>query len=569
MVIAGVNGSGKTTLFSKIKQKHTPDHQVGLISAFRAIRPRYGRKVDYFAREFSFSELTYQVGAQPTFQHEANARLTSYNDPFGLDTSMEAIDPTLCSLKTRVRDAIADRVEAAKGLSLADAFVPDVYEPLQRALQKFLPSLLFTGVETTGNDTYTTWRSTTSKGSKLRFHQLSSGEKNVLTILFPLIEPAMLRILDAFRKTDQKKAPLTRTLLIDEPENHLHESLQRQLLDFLREATREKGVQVLVATHSGSILDEAHSNELYIMQAATNTAQGKSQISRAVDDDPSLGLIRRAFGCTSRMANPGPTLVVEGDEKLTTNDGLSDLTIYRELFRDLVNKDLIIPRGGRQSCKEAVLGIQTHLKRLRISSGVVAILDGDLTCAKDDTSGEIKVLYSPMSTIENWFLAEHSISELLHRHGSAYSLQEALKCREDIITQQRDFEIVRRIKEKFIYRTIRSKGDTIEDAYSSVTDEIAEIQIAHRSIDLTNLEKVAASEVDAAIKDKTAWRTFDGKRMFKEFAAKLVAEPLRKLGKATIMFDLLDAVKKAPEFVEFRATLADALGLSAPVAQKL
>src|ERR1019366_5985694 len=45
--------------------------------------------------------------------------------------------------------------------------------------------------------------------------------------------------------------------LLDEPDAHLHSSLQEQLLDSLREIAANTGKQILVATHSTEILRNA------------------------------------------------------------------------------------------------------------------------------------------------------------------------------------------------------------------------------------------------------------------------------------------------------------------------
>jgi predicted ATPase len=51
--------------------------------------------------------------------------------------------------------------------------------------------------------------------------------------------------------------PELNILLLDEPDAHLHSSLQEQLLDSLREVTAATGKQILIATHSAEILRNA------------------------------------------------------------------------------------------------------------------------------------------------------------------------------------------------------------------------------------------------------------------------------------------------------------------------
>lgn len=66
-------------------------------------------------------------------------------------------------------------------------------------------------------------------------------------------------------------SPSVRTLLLDEPDAHLHPSLQSQLVDALEEIVKVSGKQVLMATHSTEILRWAdHSS---VMQFKGNGAK--------------------------------------------------------------------------------------------------------------------------------------------------------------------------------------------------------------------------------------------------------------------------------------------------------
>jgi energy-coupling factor transporter ATP-binding protein EcfA2 len=51
-------------------------------------------------------------------------------------------------------------------------------------------------------------------------------------------------------------------MLLDEPDAHLHSSLQEQLLDSLRELATVTGKQILIATHSAEILRNAEASDI-------------------------------------------------------------------------------------------------------------------------------------------------------------------------------------------------------------------------------------------------------------------------------------------------------------------
>ena len=81
---------------------------------------------------------------------------------------------------------------------------------------------------------------------------LSSGEQNEIILLYRLI----------FEIADNT------TLLIDEPENSLHLVWQREVLNDIKQIAKIKNLQVIIATHSSSIVSMGEENtiDLYYLQ---------------------------------------------------------------------------------------------------------------------------------------------------------------------------------------------------------------------------------------------------------------------------------------------------------------
>lgn len=72
--------------------------------------------------------------------------------------------------------------------------------------------------------------------------------------------------------------PEIEVLLLDEPDAHLHSSLQEHLIDQLSELAERQGKQVLVATHSTEILRSAEPNEvLQIREGSGRYLEGEQQ----------------------------------------------------------------------------------------------------------------------------------------------------------------------------------------------------------------------------------------------------------------------------------------------------
>ena len=91
-----------------------------------------------------------------------------------------------------------------------------------------------------------------TNGDMLDESLLSSGEQNEIVLLFLLI----FEVLD------------NSVLLIDEPENSLHVVWQQNFLDDILEIAKIKNLQVIISTHSISIVSRGQENaiDLYYLQ---------------------------------------------------------------------------------------------------------------------------------------------------------------------------------------------------------------------------------------------------------------------------------------------------------------
>lgn len=89
------------------------------------------------------------------------------------------------------------------------------------------------------------------KGDILKAHQLSSGEQNEIVMLYRLV----------YEVPDQG------ILLIDEPENSLHVAWQKTVVDDMKKIAYIKRLQIIIATHSPSIVSKGFSmtQDLYYL----------------------------------------------------------------------------------------------------------------------------------------------------------------------------------------------------------------------------------------------------------------------------------------------------------------
>jgi hypothetical protein len=80
-------------------------------------------------------------------------------------------------------------------------------------------------------------------------------------------------------------------LLVDEPDAHLHSSLQRTAVDVLRAASADLGMQVLVATHSKEIINYVDPDNLLVVDRAASHLEGLGSHETAISVLESLGSI--------------------------------------------------------------------------------------------------------------------------------------------------------------------------------------------------------------------------------------------------------------------------------------
>jgi AAA domain, putative AbiEii toxin, Type IV TA system len=80
-------------------------------------------------------------------------------------------------------------------------------------------------------------------------------------------------------------------LMVDEPDAHLHSSLQRLVVDVLRKASQELGLQVLLATHSKEIVNYVDPTELLVVDRKQSELNGLGEHESAISVLESLGAV--------------------------------------------------------------------------------------------------------------------------------------------------------------------------------------------------------------------------------------------------------------------------------------
>ncbi|HVD99897.1 MAG TPA: AAA family ATPase [Cytophagaceae bacterium] len=130
---------------------------------------------------------------------------------------------------------------------------------------------------------------------KIDFLQLSTGEKNIFYLLFSVYG------------YDLKNG----VLLIDEPELHLHVTLQKKYFKILKEIQKEINVQIIIATHSSIFINENTINNTFRFFLNNNYS---SVFCPEVITQSQKDLIKiLTYTNSSRIFFADTVLLVEGD----------------------------------------------------------------------------------------------------------------------------------------------------------------------------------------------------------------------------------------------------------------
>lgn len=229
--------------------------------------------------------------------------------------------------------------------------------------------------------------------------QLSSGEAQLLTLGLDALTVA------AIWRMEQRP---TRVLLLDEPDAHIHPDLQARFADFLLRIVDHFAVQVVVATHSTSLL-----------AALVQFGRGRTSVAYMSRNEPDVAarefdaVMREAAACLGGHVLMGhvfgaPLLLVEGDD---------DYRIWSQVPRHHVVQLAALPSNG-----EEIFRYQQALERMFASlresyQGPVgfALLDGDKGVPErtpHNPQDHIRFLQLACLESENLYVTDSVLKEL-------------------------------------------------------------------------------------------------------------------------------------------------------------
>ena len=413
--------------------------------------------------------------------HEGIGGVTTRRDPWDFDDAASYLKYGLCQIELDRREAIADVYDRTRAIPKDS--LPDVWAPLRELATNLLPHLKFERIDASNREqVQCLWSVQETDSPPIDIDDLSSGEKSVIQLFFPLVEHRVRALLRELKEEDESAAsPLC--ALIDEPELHLHPNLQAKILGYLRTLSVRENAQFIIATHSPTIVENASSDELYLLRPAALVPPGENQLAKVATDDQKLELLRDVFGTTANLTAMRPILVVEGRLRDMDARRAADARIYPFLSEQF-SRISILASGGKAECKALVRSLNAILKKFSSAIGAHALLDRDL---EESEPADPTINLLPVSMVENLLVDPFVLwkaTTLVHHKMSVSEQRQVEVAVREILDDMEQAEIDRRVKAAIGAKTFRlsdpvsSAHNQLKNHIASLTDELSEHKLA-------------------------------------------------------------------------------------------
>lgn len=522
MVIAGPNGAGKSTLLNAIRSQSGYTN-IMYVGPHRAMRRQQVQSRHLLAPSISFETL---LSAQQVPGFEGIRIFDGARDAWGYDDTANYLKHALCQIEVDRQQAITTKVDRDGGIS--SGTLVDPWKPLRDLTKNLLPHMSFVKIDSTNRDQVKVLWKVHGLETLIDLDDLSSGEKSIIQMFYPLVErevKALVKEIGAGPHTVERPEFC---VLIDEPELHLHPNLQLKVLDYLRVLSTAVNTQIIVATHSPTMVEYASFEELFLLRPVELSGSEQNQLIQVASDEERLTFLRGAFGSTSNLTAMQPIVLVEGVLEQAAANVLPDRKLYRALHPGF-DQVTLIPGGGKGECKALLKVLNDALPSFSPHLRAVALLDRDTQII----SGEKSIELLPVSMIENFLLDPDSMWEALQsviEKTKFTTVDDVGSALDDIIQLLESVEIARRtaaeLKSSHFYPP--SQGDIA----AAAADYVREVATKYAPPQIEAASSIASKKVSELQAQKRRREEFLGKNVLAQF----FRDNLHQTGMSKVVF---------------------------------
>jgi predicted ATPase len=254
-------------------------------------------------------------------------------------------------------------------------------------------------------------------------------------------------------------------LLVDEPDAHLHSSLQRLVVDVLRRWSADSGFQVLLATHSKEIVNYVDADELLVVDRRQPVLTGLGEHESAISVLNSLGAIDSV-----------DAYQVVATRKVVLVEGATDPRVLRLLAAkrgshvfEGGSRIVVIETGGestpaaRSDLAIVERIIDRPLRSLQIRDRD-ARLDGHVHATEDAAPRPLHVWRR--DAIESYLVVPATLARLVveRRGGDVAAVETAIQAFVEECTNELRDETLDRAATKYRHEVIQFEGRNVEPA---------------------------------------------------------------------------------------------------------
>jgi hypothetical protein len=467
---------------------------------------------------FSYRQI-WEMNSNPRFQNAVPQGLEVFQYIRGArapDTS----DETYSFVKHSIaklgfyRQERVERVFDEHGGMIPTGVIPDIFEPLRELTRYLLPHLQFERVDFGDeHNIKVLFRRVDGDGHDfIDIDDLSSGEKAIVSLLLPFVE---MRINALLGREEANMGPALPTAMIDEPDLHLHPTLQVSLVEYMRGMADNGEAQFIITTHSPTILDALRDDELFLVAPVASVGDG-NQFLRVTASQERLETIRQLTGSTHSVTRGRPIVFIEG---IPPSKGLSDQRIVESLIPEAASW-VLVPAGGRTEAIRSATRLREVASDNLPGISVFCMLDADQATADDP---DYAVSW-PVAMIENLLLDPAALWKLLFPHRDRHSLRSEGEIESelrDIAQALRDDEIRLRVRSSVKPLRISIEPiDTgeVEGALSAAREKVEErLSSMGGEVGVTAVVREAREAVDRILAEDRELEAFRGKTILKTF----------------------------------------------------